>query len=166
MTTTPVPSTTTAQPVVTTTQPPTTTPAPKPKPAPAPDGVLRPGVVPAAGQVGFRGDRAKLKVIDGGGSAPPGTTWNEGALRFGGGDVTLKNVLVKGGVEYSGTGTLTIRDSVIEGNHFSWAPLMAVSGNVDVRDTTITYRDARWPGPEWGNGAIHGDATMTVIRCD
>ncbi|MGX7824070.1 right-handed parallel beta-helix repeat-containing protein [Actinokineospora sp. 24-640] len=133
---------------------------------PVPPGALAPGTIPAPGQVGFRGDRGSLKVIDGPSSAPPGTQWNVGALRFGGGDVTLEGVLVKGGVEYSGSGTLTIRDSVIEGNHHSWAPLMGVSGHIDVRDTTITYKDKQWPGPEWGNGVIHGDARMTVIRCD
>ncbi|SDC92491.1 right-handed parallel beta-helix repeat-containing protein [Actinokineospora iranica] len=127
---------------------------------------LAPGVVPQPGQVGYRGDRAKLKVVDGPATAPPGTQWNSGALRFGGGDVTLENVHVKGGIEYSGTGTLTIRNSVIEGNHLSWSPLLGNSGHIDVRDTTITYTDPQWPGPQWGNGAIHGDATVTVIRCD
>lgn len=129
-------------------------------------GGLPAGQVPLPGQVGFRGDPAALKVVDGPASAPPGTQWNSGALRFAGGDVTLEGVHVKGGIEYSGTGTLTIRDSIIEGDHRSWSPIMGNSGHIDVRDTTITYRDAEWPGPQWGNGAIHGDATVTVIRCD
>ncbi|UVS82387.1 right-handed parallel beta-helix repeat-containing protein [Actinokineospora sp. UTMC 2448] len=132
----------------------------------APPGALAPGAVPAPGQVGFRGDRQRLKVVDGPASAPPGTEWNEGALRFGGGNVTLEGVWVKGGVEYSGHGTLTIRGSVIEGNHRSWSPLMAISGHVDVRDSTITYKDDQIPGPQWGNGVIHGDARMTLIRND
>ncbi|MGQ0839385.1 right-handed parallel beta-helix repeat-containing protein [Actinokineospora sp.] len=131
-----------------------------------PGGALAPGVVPQPGQVGFRGNRANLKVVDGPGSAPPGTQWNTGALRFGGGDVTLDGVYVKGGIEYNGRGTLTIRNSVIEGNHFSWAPLLGNSGHIDVRDTTITYKDSQWPGRQWGNGAIHGDSTVTIIRCD
>ncbi|WP_146108269.1 right-handed parallel beta-helix repeat-containing protein [Actinokineospora auranticolor] len=133
---------------------------------PAPGGPPANGSAPQPGQVGFRGDRAALKVVDGPGSAPPGTTWNSGALRFGGGNVTLDGVYVKGGIEYNGKGTLTIRNSVIEGNHNSWAPLLGNSGHIDVRDTTITYKDDQWPGKEWGNGAIHGDATVTVIRCD
>ena len=131
-----------------------------------PAGALGPGQIPVAGQVGFRGDRARLKVVDGPASAPPGTEWNSGALRFGGGNVTLDGVWVKGGVEYSGSGTLTIRNSVIEGNRHSWSPLMAISGHVDVRDSTITYRDEQIPGSQWGNGVVHGDARMTLIRND
>ncbi len=173
-TTAPTSDTTTSAPPTTTVSSakPTATSSAKPpappatKPAPNPGGAVPPGAVPAAGQVGYRGDRAKLKVVDGPGSAPKGTTWNSGALRFAGGDVLLENVHVKGGIEYSGKGTLTIRNSVIEGNHFSWAPLLGNSGHIDVRDTTITYKDSQWPGKQWGNGAIHGDATVTVIRCD
>ncbi|HVK24938.1 MAG TPA: hypothetical protein VM677_26565, partial [Actinokineospora sp.] len=133
---------------------------------PPPAGAPAPGAAPQPGQVGFRGDASKLRVVDGNSPAPAGTRWNSGALRFGGGDVTLDGVYVKGGVEYSGTGTLTIRNSIIEGNHFSWTTLLAGSGHVDVRDTTITYKDTQWPGPQWGNGAIGGDGTVTVIRCD
>lgn len=138
-------------------------PATKPTATPGEPGS---GAVPAPGSVGFRGDKGSLKVIDGPGSAPPGTQWNSGALRFGGGDVTLDGVYVKGGVEYSGRGTLTIRNSVIEGNRHSWSPLMANSGHVDVRDSTITYKDAQIPGDKWGNGVVHGDARMTLIRND
>lgn len=123
------------------------------------------GTAPAPGTVGYRGDRAKLKVVDGPGSAPPGTTWNSGALRFRG-NVTLDGVYVKGGIEYNGGGTLTIKNSVIEGNHNSWSPLLGNSGHINVSDTTITYKDDQWPGDKWGNGAIHGDATVTVVRCD
>lgn len=144
--------------------------APKPtttaaKPPAAP-GALAPGAVPRPGQVGFRGARGSLRVVSGPGSAPPGTEWNSGALRFGGGDVTLDGVWVKGGVEYNGSGTLTIRNSVIEGNRHSWSPLMVNSGHADVRDSTITYVDREIPGPQWGNGVVHGDGRMTLIRND
>ncbi|WP_169514606.1 right-handed parallel beta-helix repeat-containing protein [Actinokineospora enzanensis] len=153
----------TVQPTASATIKPTNQPAP---PTVAPPGGPVPGnTAPQAGQVGYRGDRAKLKVVDGPGSAPPGTTWNSGALRFSG-NVTLDGVYVKGGIEYSGKGTLTIRNSVIEGNHNSWSPILGNSGHVDVRDSTITYKDDQLPGDKWGNGAIHGDATVTVIRCD
>jgi hypothetical protein len=136
------------------------------EPPPGAQATLAPGRVPAPGQVGFRGDPATLKVVDGPSSAPPGTVWNTGALRFGGGDVTLDGVFVKGGVEYSGLGTLSIRNSVIEGNRNVYAPVMGVSGHVDVRDTTIRWQ-AGDPGPDgWGNGGVHGDARITVIRCD
>ncbi|RLK60579.1 hypothetical protein CLV68_1088 [Actinokineospora cianjurensis] len=170
-TSTETPTTTSAPPSSTTVSsaPPTASSTLKPstpKPtAPQPGTPPPNGSAPQAGQVGFRGDRAKLKVVDGPGSAPPGTTWNSGALRFSG-NVTLENVYVKGGIEYNGKGTLTIKNSVIEGNHNSWAPLLGNSGHINVSDTTITYKDDQWPGPQWGNGAIHGDATVTVQRCD
>ncbi|CRK60315.1 hypothetical protein [Alloactinosynnema sp. L-07] len=155
--------TTTVQPTATGT---VSSPKPQPVPQPAPPGgAVAAGTVPQPGQVGFRGDATKLKIVDGPGNAPAGTRWNTGALRFSG-NVTLDGVHVKGGIEYNGGGTLTIRNSIIEGNHFSWAPLLGNSGHIDVRDTTITYKDSQWPGPQWGNGAIHGDATVTVIRCD
>ncbi|GLZ38296.1 hypothetical protein [Actinokineospora sp. NBRC 105648] len=166
-TTTSAPPTTT---VSSATPPVSTTVKPRPTstgtaPVPPPSGSLPANTVPAVGQVGYRGDRAKLKVVDGPGSAPPGTTWNSGALRFSG-NVTLDGYYIKGGIEYNGKGTLTIRNSVIEGNHNSWSPILGNSGHVDVRDSTITYKDDQWPGDKWGNGAIHGDATVTVIRCD
>ncbi|WP_157440729.1 right-handed parallel beta-helix repeat-containing protein [Actinokineospora inagensis] len=132
---------------------------------PRPPGSLPAGAVPQPGQVGYTGDRGKLKVVDGPGSAPPGTEWNSGALRFSG-NVTLDGYWIKGGIEYNGKGTLTIKNSVIEGNHNSWAPVLGNAGHINISDTTVTYKDSQWPGPQWGNGAIHGDATVTVVRCD
>ncbi|RZS40904.1 hypothetical protein EV193_103219 [Herbihabitans rhizosphaerae] len=170
-TTTVAPTTvSTGKPPVTTTKPsstssskPSTT---RPTSAPAP-GALPSGVVPAPGQVGFRGDPATLKVVDGPGNAPAGTTWSAGVLRVSGKDVVLDKVFVKGGVEYNGTGTLAIRGSIVEGNRNSWAAVLGNSGHLDIRDTTVRWKAGDGgPNNKWGNGAIHGDSTMTVIRCD
>ncbi|HEY0640482.1 MAG TPA: right-handed parallel beta-helix repeat-containing protein, partial [Pseudonocardiaceae bacterium] len=133
--------------------------------APADPGAVGEGRVPQPGQVGFRGDPAGLTVVDGPGSAPPGTRWDGGVLYVDGGDVTLDGLFVKGGVEYDGDGTLTIRDSVIEGNKNMHSPVIGDSGHVDIRDSTIRWK-GEGLGGSWGNGAVHGDARFTVIRCD
>lgn len=148
------------------TPPTTTVPAPA-SPAPAPTGPVADGTAPAPGQVGFRGDPAGLTVVDGPGSAPAGTTWVDGVLRIDQGDLTLDGYFVSGGVEYSGSGTLTIRNSVIEGNASMYSAVMGNTGHVDVRDSTIRWKagDSGPDGP-WGNGAIHGDSRFTIIRCD
>ena len=162
-TTTTEPTTTTTTPTSTTT---TTTTAKPPTSQPAP-GALPPGVVPEPGQVGFRGDINSLRVITGPGNLPAGTVWNTGALQVIGDNVTLDGLNIKASVDYYGKGTLTIRNSVIEGNHFSYAAVMGRSGHLDIRDTTITYKKGdTTPGWPWGNGALHGDSTMTVVRTD
>ena len=152
----------TAQPSATPSGPGSTAPAPPP-----PGGAPAPGTVPAAGQVGFRGSVSSLKVVDSAASAPAGTSWQGNYLRVTAGNATLDGVYVKGAVDYGGGGTLTVRNSIIEGNGGIWSPLLVRAGHLDVRDTTVRWRPgAPPPGDGWGNGAIHGDATMTVIRCD
>ena len=157
-------TTTTTKPATTTT---TTTRETTTTSQPAPGGPVPAGTVPDPGQVGFTGDPAKLRVISGPGDLPKGTVWNTGALQVTGDDVTLDGLYIKAGVDYYGHGTLTIRNSIIEGNHFAYAAVMGRSGHLDIRDTTITYKKGdKTPGWPWGDGAIHGDSTMTVLRSD
>jgi hypothetical protein len=108
-----------------------------------------------------------LKIIDGRASAPPGTEWNEGALQIMNSDIVLDGVFVKGSVDYYGKGKLTIRNSIIEGNRYRQAAMTGRSGHLDISDTTLKYKVGEqipnWP---WGNGAIHGDSTMMIVRCD
>jgi hypothetical protein len=175
-TTVPVPTSVPTTPPVPTVGPISPTPSPTPPPsatstAPAPtSGPTAPppaGGVPAPGSVGFRGDPASLKVIDSSGAAPAGTAWQGSYLRVNADNVTMDGVYVKGGVDYYGHGTLTIHNSIVEGNGGIWSPILGRSGHLDIRDTTVRWRPgAPPPGSGWGNGAIHGDATMTVIRCD
>lgn len=132
--------------------------------APSPAGV--PGV-PEPGQVGYLGDPGQLRVVDGTGPAPSGTVWRGGVLHVVGTDVSLDGVFVKGGIDKATTGTLTIRSSIIEGTPASWSPLMVRAGRLDIADSTVRWlAGAPPPGPRWGNGAITGDAAMTVRRCD
>lgn len=130
-------------------------------------GSVAPGVVPSAGQVGFRGDPAPLAVIDGANTAPSGTTWNTGVLQVTGNDVTLDKVFVKGGVTFQGSGTLTIKNSIIEGNRRAQSVVLGMKGHLDIQDSTIRWKAGEeGPQAQWGNGAIHGDSTMTILRND
>jgi hypothetical protein len=125
-----------------------------------------PNTIPQPGQVGFRGNPAALTVIDGSGPTPAGTSWSGGSLRVTG-NATLDGVFVKGGIQLS-SGSLTVRNSIVEGNPRLWATILASRGTVlDVRDSTLRWQaGAGVPGNNWGNGVIHGDARMTIIRND
>lgn len=153
-------------PTTTTTTPPKQTGGPvKPPPTP-PVGGPGPGTVPAPGSVGFRGDAAKLKIIDGPGNAPAGTKWNAGQLQVLANDLVLDGVSVKGGITYQGGGTLTIRNSIVEGNRNSQSAVLGLKGHLDISDSTLRWKAGDTPGNQWGNGAVHGDSTMTLRRND
>jgi hypothetical protein len=130
-------------------------------------GSVAPGAVPDAGQVGFLGDPASLQVIDGANKGPAGTSWNSGVLQVTGNDVVLDKVFVKGGVTFQGSGTLTIKNSIIEGNHSAQSAVLGMKGHLDIQDSTIRWKAGDGgPQAQWGNGAIHGDSTMTLLRND
>jgi hypothetical protein len=123
----------------------------------------------APDQVGFRGDRGSLTVIDGASSAPPGTTWEGGTLVIRSGSVTLDRVWVKGGIDFHGTGTLTVSNSVVQANGASWSVVLGrdFGGELRIRDSTIVWpSDVPPPGDIWGNAAIQGDARMILERND
>lgn len=151
----------------TTTTPPKATGGPvKPSTPQAPVGAPGPGTVPAPGSVGFRGDAATLRVIDGPGNAPAGTKWNTGQLQVLANDLVLDRVFVKGGITYSGGGTLAIRNSIVEGNRNSQSAVLGLKGHLDISDSTLRWKAGDAPGNQWGNGAVHGDSTMTLRRND
>jgi len=157
----------TAGPIVPTPEPPPPPPVTQAPKKPAGPGAVQAGQAPSPGQVGYRGDAAGLTVVDGPGSAPAGTRWEGGVLRIDGGDVTLDGLYVKGGIEYSGRGTLAVRNSIVEGNKNMHSPIIGNSGHVDVRDSTIRWKAGDGPPDDhWGNGGVHGDSRFTVIRCD
>ncbi|MGJ7442289.1 right-handed parallel beta-helix repeat-containing protein [Aquipuribacter sp. MA13-6] len=118
---------------------------------------------PQPGEVGFLGDVADLRVVDGAASAPPGTSWQDGTLVVTGDGVVLDGVLVAGSVSLQSAGTLTVRDSVVEARS-GW---MVLHGNVpgchiDVQDSTLRFVGT----PDNGSAAIHGDCTLDVRRND
>jgi hypothetical protein len=129
---------------------------------------LQPGMVPDPGAVGFRG--GALKVIDADHKqSPPGTDWTPGVLRVDGDNATLDHVYVHGGVDFYGHGTLTIRNSIIEGDDGSWSPVMgrSIGSRIVIEDSTLRYKEgAPPPGPIWNNGVVQGDSAWTIRRCD
>lgn len=151
----------------------TPTPVPDPIPAPTPTpvppaGVLVPGIAPQPGQVGYLGAVGDLKVINSAATAPPGTRWvDPGYLQIDSDTVTLDKVYVQGGVDYYGKGVLTVSNSIIEGGS-AWFVLIGRSqgGHMTVTDSTLRWKTGAPYPSNWGNGAIHGDTTMTVQRCD
>lgn len=164
--------TTTTRPTTTsptTTRPTTTSPTTTSPTTTTGPGTLPPNTLPEPGQVGFLGNSSSLQVINSSATAPPGSTWSNNTLRVDAANLTLDSVFVKGGIDYYGTGTLTIRNSIVEANGSSWSIVLGrtSSARVDIRDSTL-----RWPagvpapGPTWGNGAVHGDADQTLIRND
>jgi hypothetical protein len=162
-----VPPAPTVGPISPTPKPTASSPSSPSASAPSPTSPPPAGGIPAPGAVGFRGSVSSLKVVDSSASAPSGTSWQGSFLNVTASNVTLDSVYVKGAIQYAGSGTLTIRNSIIEGNGGIWSPVLAKSGHLDIRDSTVRWRPgAPPPGDGWGNGAIHGDATMTVIRCD
>lgn len=159
------PSSSSVTPTTSTTTPPKATGGPVKPPAP-PGGAPAPGTVPAPGSVGFRGDAAALKVIDGPGNAPAGTKWNAGQLQVLSNDLVLDRVSVRGGITFQGGGTLTIRNSIVEGNRSSQSVVLGLKGHLDISDSTLRWKAGDVPGTTWGNGAVHGDSTMTLRRND
>ena len=143
---------------------------PPPPPAPAPpDTGVAPNTIPSPGQVGFRGDRGQLRVVNSAASAPAGTTWRGTYLQIDGSGVVLDWVYVQGGIDYYGTGTLTIRNSVIEARGGTWSVILGrnSAGTLDISDSTIVWpANLAAPGPSWGNGAVHGDSKMILVRND
>ena len=91
-------------------------------------------------------------------------------LQVDGSNVTLDGVWVKGSVQQSGSGTLTIRNSIVEASGKSWSVVGASSGSgarLDIRDSDLFWpRGVPAPGSSWGNGVVHGDADMTLLRND
>ncbi len=162
----PAPSSSSVAPTTTTTPPKATGGPPKPPVVQPPVGAPGPGTIPAAGSVGFRGDAAALKVIDGPGTAPAGTKWNAGQLQVLSNDLVLDRVSVKGGITFQGGGTLTIRNSIVEGNSSSQSAVLGLKGHLDISDSTLRWKAGSTPGNTWGNGAVHGDSTMTLRRND
>lgn len=123
--------------------------------------------VPDPGDVGFRGDEASLTVIDSADTAPEGTTWTDGYLTVDAADLTLDGVRVAGGIDFLGSGTLTIRNSVIEGGG-SW---MIVVGRepgcgIVVEDSTLRLMAGEQPWVGNGAGAVHGPCRTTLRRND
>lgn len=109
---------------------------------------------PSLASVGFRGDASSLQVIDSSSTAPAGSRWAAGYLEVTARDLTLDGVFVRGGVDFLGGGTLTIRNSIVEGGYGSWLMVVARTGGatLDVRDSTLRWREGA--ANSVGSGAL------------
>jgi hypothetical protein len=138
-------------------------------PAVLPVGALSPGVVPAPGQVGFLGDRAGLRVLDPSTDPPDGSKWVGGLLRVDATNLVLDRVLVRGSIDFYGTGTLALSNSVVTGASDSFATVQGrrPSATLRITDSTLTWpADAPPPSATWGGGVVTGAARMDIERCD
>ena len=113
------------------------------------------------GTVGYRGEESALKLVDGPldgnrNIPPPGCSWYapEQSIHCRG-DVSIEGYLIRGGVDHYGGGTLTVRNSVIEGKsnyQGIWLRKGSACGVAKISDTTLRWGGAQ-PTPQ-GNGAI------------
>ena len=104
-------------------------------------------------------------MIDGPATAPAGTTWSGGVLEVKRAGVVLDHVFVKGGIDYDAAGTLTITNSIVEGNANAQSAVLGRRGHLEIRDSTLRWKGGP-PQRSWGNGVVHGDSTMTLLRND
>ena len=126
---------------------------------------------PDRGSAGFTGSPSSLTVIDSSSSAPAGTMWTSYGLRVTSSNVTLSNVHVKGGIYASGGGTLTIRDSIIEGGAAWYIVTLRENTKIDAERVTFRWRDGSPRiDAENGAGAVHlGAGTYSdsrIVNCD
>jgi hypothetical protein len=105
-------------------------------------------------------------VIDSSDDAPPGTTWNSqySFLDVHGSGVVLDRVYVKGGVDFTGQGTLTIRHSIVEGGHGTWFVILGrtAGSTIDVQDSTLRWRPNAASSGE-GSGTVQVSASLRLI---
>lgn len=148
-----------------TTAPPTTAPPTTAPPTTVPPPPLVPaGTYPARGAVGFRGDAGSLRVIDGPEDAPAGTTWQGGYLQVDAANLTLDGVYVRGGIDFYGGGTLTIRNSIVEFGYGAWLTILGRTPGqtIDIRDSTLRYRAGATPSMS-DPAAIQIQAGLTIV---
>jgi hypothetical protein len=127
---------------------PQTTSVPVPEPRPPVAGPPEPG------SVGFLGDPGELLPVSRDTKPPRGTTWRDGSLVVKRKDFVLDGVYLRGGIDFYGTGTLTVRNSIIEFGYGSWVTIVGrTSGaTLDVRDSTLRWRPDTEPALDSGAG--------------
>lgn len=98
--------------------------------------------------VGYLGATSALTVYKPGGAAPTNCAWQSYGLRCNDNNVTLDHVLIQGGVYWTGTGVMTVTNSVIQGGSGSeWYVLLghpsssgALPGSkIVVKDSTLNW---------------------------
>jgi hypothetical protein len=124
--------------------------------------------------VGYLGDPALLTVYSPNGAAPSGCRWQSYGLRCDQDNLLLDHVHLIGGLYWTGTGSLTITNSIVEGE----LGIAAIEAHATTPQAnaviTVTDSTLRWalgsvmpPGndaaPIWSYGGLQA---IVLIRCD
>ncbi|HEV2674927.1 MAG TPA: right-handed parallel beta-helix repeat-containing protein [Aliidongia sp.] len=125
------------------------------------------------GTVGFLGNPATLKQYRPGGAVPPGCEAETYGVRCDQANLTLDSVHLTGGLYWTGTGNLTITNSIIEGGS-SWITIYAAAtSNAQTAKITVTNSTLRWqPGLTYPSGYdvapiwTRGTQALIVQHCD
>lgn len=129
------------------------------------------------GSVGYLGSTADLKVYQPGGAAPGGCSWQSFGLRCDQTNLTLDHVWIRGSFFWTGTGDLTISQSIVQGGTGdSWYAILGHPDTSGPLDSTIKVTDSTvgWlPGKTMPAGedvapiwSAYGNQAQIAIRDD
>lgn len=134
-------------------------------------GYVRPG------SVGYLGSTSALTVYEPGGAAPSGCSWLSYGLRCDQTDLTLDHVWIKGSFYWTGTGNLTISQSIVQGGTgTAWYAILghpassgALNSTIKVTDSTVGWLPGKTMpagedvAPIWSS---YGNQAQIAIRDD
>lgn len=129
------------------------------------------------GSVGYLGSTSDLKVYEPGGAAPSGCGWQSFGLRCDQTSLTLDHVWIKGSFFWTGTGDLTISQSIVQGGTGdSWYAILGHPNTSGPLNSTIKVTDSTvgWlPGKTMPSGedvapiwSAYGNQAQIAIRDD
>lgn len=146
--------------------------------APAPRVVAPPaGGFVKPGSVGYLGSTSALKVYQPGGAAPSGCSWLSYGLRCDQTNLSLDHVWIKGSFYWTGTGNLTISESIVQGGTSdSWYAILGhpsdtgnINSTIKVTDSTVGWLPGQTMpagedvAPIW---SAYGNQAQIAIRDD
>jgi hypothetical protein len=152
-------------------------PSPSTSASEPPSGTTPVGGYVRPGTVGYLGNVSALKVYQPDGAAPGGCSWQPYGLRCNQYDLTLDHVWIKGSLYWTGTGRLTITQSIVQGGTAdSWYAILghpatagAIDSTIEVTDSTVGWLPGRTMpagedvAPIW---SVYGNQALVAIRDD
>ena len=144
---------------------------------PPPAGAAPAGHYVQPGSVGYRGSTSALTVYQPGGKAPGGCSWLDYGLRCDQTNLTLDHVWIKGSLYWTGTGNLTVSQSIVQGGTGSaWYAILGhpassgpLSSTIKVTDSTVGWLPGKTMpsgydvAPIWSS---YGNQAEIAIRDD
>lgn len=129
------------------------------------------------GTVGYLGSTSALTVYEPGGAAPSGCSWQSYGLRCDQTDLTLDHVWIKGSLYWTGTGNLTVSQSIVQGGTgTAWYAILghpassgALNSTIKVTDSTVGWLPGKTMpagedvAPIW---SAYGNQAQVAIRDD